>query len=485
MNEMAATTDALPCPARPADISWLPGLAGLIVAGLAAWVTCPIPPAHPLYLDDVVLLAVWHVALAAFACAVAVWLGFALVPADRARVTAMMWKASAIAVWLSPLVLLLMQRLLWAALVVSWITGQTALLFRSHWSNTTRATDDPGVPSLFQAADRRFPLQRLFLPFLAAAGFQSGMIALMAKEKLSAILLSGGSVGLAFWLLRRTEAAREDKRTGKPAVRRVLLLAGAILLSALSMVRFLALSGQLADHSVAGILILDFFSRGPNPQNRSPKVDDPPAGNPLGSGGGYRGVILWPDADPHPILLAPPPVKLPVSAFIAHSTRAMEFQFSGVYWFFKPPDMVPPPRSPRIRGNPAKMGLRSSDEYPLVMEAHQGFTSHVNLACCSQIQVVIDNAEVGSHAIALELAVADSDHPGKAEHVVGTKAVPLHAPAESGKESANTQEVMTFDIPAAMVANNFNELIIRFRRGYRWNVASSRIAIKRFVFIPR
>jgi hypothetical protein len=68
---------------------------------------------------------------------------------------------------------------------------------------------------------------------------------------------------------------------------------------------------------------------------------------------------------------------------------------------------------------------------------------------------------------------------------VGAKAVPLDAPAKSGEQSASTQEVMTFDIPAAMVAYNFNELIIRFRRGYRWNVASSRIAINRFVFIPR
>src|SRR5215475_13624185 len=112
MTDAAVTTESLSCTSGRTDVSWLPYLAGQLAAGLAAWATCPIPPAHPLYLDDVLVLSAWHVTLSAFACVVATWAVSAFVPPGHARLTTMLWQSASIAIWVSPLAVLLMLRLL-------------------------------------------------------------------------------------------------------------------------------------------------------------------------------------------------------------------------------------------------------------------------------------------------------------------------------------------------------------------------------------
>src|SRR5262249_43528966 len=161
-----------------------------------------------------------------------------------------------------------------------------------------------------------------------------------------------------------------------------------------------------------------------------------------GAGGGYRGVVLWPEIDPHPILLVPPPPKLLLNVPVAAAPHSESFAFSGVYWFFKAPDVRPPEHSPRIRGNPAKMVLRSSDDYPLLMEAHQLFSSPVDLRCCSQIQVVIKNADSDPGAVLLELVLSNTAMPREAGQSLGSKRVLSQPATGSVGDSVAVEETL-------------------------------------------
>ncbi|HVG90041.1 MAG TPA: hypothetical protein VNB54_01005, partial [Alphaproteobacteria bacterium] len=64
--------------------AWSPPLFGLLVAVALAWVTNPVPPSHPLYIDDVCLLATRLVLTPMLACALVAWAGSFLVSGQTA-----------------------------------------------------------------------------------------------------------------------------------------------------------------------------------------------------------------------------------------------------------------------------------------------------------------------------------------------------------------------------------------------------------------
>ncbi|HVG90512.1 MAG TPA: hypothetical protein VNB54_03390, partial [Alphaproteobacteria bacterium] len=314
--------------------------------------------------------------------------------------------------------------------------------------------------------------------------FQAGLLARATGDKLLAILLVGAGTALAISLYR--SKVRDDTRERKSALRRLLLVATlGIVINAAGLLRFLAMSGALAQDSIISVLLNQVLGRYPHRPERRPQSEqgDYPTGA-VGTGGGYRGVFLWPDRDPHPILFVPPTPKL-APVFVAPISRPVDFTFTGEYWFFKSPDSRPPEHSPKIRGNPAKVGLRSSDDYPMSMEAHQKFSSMVDLRCCSQIQVVIKNADRYSRSVYLELAVRNSALPQSQEQVLGRKKILSTPQIDKDGDAVQVEEVLTFEVPEKLAIREFEEMTVRFRRNYMHAHASSRIAIEKFVFVPR
>jgi len=469
--------------ARYADARALSSLAGILAAAIAAWATCPIPPRHPLYVDSLLAFAAAHVLIVALACATFTFCTFLLFSPNRSNAVAALWPSLLIAVWLSPVAILLWQRSFWAVLPLLWITAKTARLVFSGRASLPFPQEDfwLGKPFDFSQVQRQPSI--LWLSFLTAIVFQAGLTAEVIRERLAAILMTGVAAGTLIWLRRRGGEGEQRSLSRRSMIKRFLIaMTIAIVLSAAGMVSFLAFTQGFAKDSVANLLFRELFWR--RAVARRAQVQnggDPPS--PFGRGGGYRGVVLWPEADPRPILLVPPPPKLAPEVFAGES-RPVSFAFSGVYWFFKPPDVRPPEHSPRIRGNPAKMGLRSSDDYPLLMEAHQLFSSPVDLGCCSQIQVVIKNADPAGGPVFLEMAVANTSLPGRSQSF-GSQRVRSQPPIDAAGKAGTAEETLTFEVPAKPLVHDFDEMIFRFHRDYSRAGLSSRMAIEKLVFVPR
>lgn len=471
--------------ARYADARRLASFAGIVAAAIVAWVACPLPPRHPLYVDSLLGFAAAHVLIVGLACAAITFCSYFLFSSNRSDAVAALWPPVFIAVWLSPVAILLWQRSLWAVVPLLWITAKTAHLVFPGRVAQSSPTEESWLTNPFHFSHVQRRTSILWLPFLTAIVFQAGVMAEAIHERLAAILMTGVAAGTLIWLRRSGAEGKQSSLTRRSMMWRLLIaMTIAILVSAAGMVSFLAYTRGLAEDSVVNLLIRELFGRRAIARYVQTLETGSDPSNFLGTGGGYRGVILWPEADPRPILLIPPPPKLLPEVFTAGTSHPVSFTFSGVYWFFKPPDVRPPENSPRIRGNPAKMGLRSSDYYPLVMEAHQLFSSPVELGCCSQIQVVIKNADPGRDPVFLELAVTNTALPQVPEQSLGIQRVRSQPPTDAAGEMVPAEETLTFTVPAKPLVHDFDEMIFRFDRNYRLG-HSSRMAIEKLVFVPR
>jgi hypothetical protein len=88
--------------------AWGPTLFGLLAAVALVWVTNLGLPIHPLYIDDVCVLAVRLVLTPMLSCLLVAWAGSFLVAGlNAAQSRDSILGAAAITVWLSPLILLL------------------------------------------------------------------------------------------------------------------------------------------------------------------------------------------------------------------------------------------------------------------------------------------------------------------------------------------------------------------------------------------
>src|SRR5206468_2580816 len=102
--------------------------------------------------------------------------------------------------------------------------------------------------------------------------------------------------------------------------------------------------------------------------------------------------IMLPEPAPHTVLVAPLPF-LKHGLFTERRSDPVSIPFSGVYWLFRRPQTQPPPDSHVVRGSPLTSSFRSSGLRALSMEARQNFGTHIDLGCCSKVQIAIRSAD--------------------------------------------------------------------------------------------
>jgi hypothetical protein len=241
---------------------------------------------------------------------------------------------------------------------------------------------------------------------------------------------------------------------------------------------------------VSGLLrffVLQLSSGGGGDRNGPPAPPPPPkaAGNSgrsssLENSGDHTGVILLPEPRQHTTLIAPLP-SMPSSLFDSRHRNPISIPFYGAYWFFKPPDTKPPVDSYQTHGSPAEMTFSAPDSRPLIMEAHQDLGKLIDLACCREIRIEIENADRYPGTVAMELVLVNSREGQKGSVSLG-KAPVTSAPGDPG---APLRETLTFPIPSRAAIRQFDELMIRFPRQRQRINRSAKIAINRFVLIPR
>jgi hypothetical protein len=214
------------------------------------------------------------------------------------------------------------------------------------------------------------------------------------------------------------------------------------------------------------------------PTPRPPGYANDGAATTADNTGDHTGVILLPEKQEHTTLVPPLP-SMTANLFDSKHPNPISIPFYGAYWFFKLPDTKPPPDSYRTHGTPSEMTFYAPDSRPLIMEAHQDLGKLINLACCREIRIEIENADRYPGTVSMELVLENS----KEGHNVSLGSAPVtSAPDDPGTAS---KETLTFPIPSSTSITQFDELTIRFPRQRQRINRSAKIAIKRFVLVPR
>ncbi|HEY0163083.1 MAG TPA: hypothetical protein VGB69_10420 [Edaphobacter sp.] len=310
------------------------------------------------------------------------------------------------------------------------------------------------------------PLAQVLLPFIALAVLADLIVVAAAMEKYRlASVLAGAWGAVIVWQAsrRRSEVAPVPQEVMRSREATTLLMAFAITL--VVMLPYLKGSRIFTEPDVK--------LRGPG------KSGDRNRG--LGANGadGYSGIILLAPAEERRRI--PAPVKHDFVHFSGRLAEPMEIPFDGVYWYFKAPDRAPRPTARVVRGNSLKATMRSSDRYPLLMEAHQRLDTSLDLGCCSAIDMVVQNADHHGGAISLELWVKKKAAP---PHYMGTAVIPSSQGRIVEGATLPPEERVSFPIPAPMAGVMFDEITVVVHSAPERARLGAQIAIRRFVLQP-
>lgn len=330
--------------------------------------------------------------------------------------------------------------------------GISAALFRDHFLAGTMLTFSVALLTVFAISTGAWEPSRP--PTLPRAIFGMFLTVLLAASL--TILATGGGSGWAFWLGSGGNGDQNGKQNGDQAS-----------------------SPPLPDFFVGRPAAPAANQARGSADNPSSPIADPAipgAGDVTGS---FPGVILWPEIKPVTLLIAPMPTR--PGAFAARSIP-YGIPFGGEYWFFRPPFFRPPPRSFLERGTPAKVSFSTTDRWPLNMEAHQKLEPAIDVSCCSRIQVAVSNADRYPNTVSLELILREL--PDKTSQSLGTMPV-TSAPNLQEDPVSAVGETLEFAVPPEPRVRMFNELTVVYHRDrVRWD-KSARVAIERFILIPR
>lgn len=342
---------------------------------------------------------------------------------------------------------------------------------------------EPGTPFLFSDG----LLARKLLPSLLLVLLFDAVIALAATRWfVMASIASGVFAGVLAW----RAAVRSSATGGGQAVlsgsRQTTIAAAAFLFTVIALLPYLRV----------GVLGGFNFHLGKNVTRNSAAVPKDAASS---NSDGYVGIILLPMTEQQKKIIAPVKRTL-VPNFGVKIAESMEIPFDGQYWYFKWPEKQPRPTARVVRGSSTKTQVRSSDRYPLLMEAHQKLAEPLDLGCCSAMDLVVENGDQLDGPISLELWVkklpnaqaaarqrVNAVAPEQAPHYLGTVAIPsselpiAQRPNVSGRL---VEEKLRFPIPAAMDGTNFDEITVVVRQAPERARMGAKVAIKKFVLEP-
>lgn len=193
------------------------------------------------------------------------------------------------------------------------------------------------------------------------------------------------------------------------------------------------------------------------------------------------GVILYPKLEPKP-LQAPPPPSSQKAQQQSGRAKPLEIPFSGVYWYFHPPWLEPPPTSVKREGEASAFRFRTADQRPIRMHARQNLGRAINLNCCSRLDVVVRNADPIRRSVEVEVELVDSRDGGATS--LGRQPI-LTKPAftATGTTEAATER-LSFPLAAAALGQ-FDEFRIAFHLRDSRASRGAQIGIERFILVPR
>ncbi|RSL16931.1 hypothetical protein EDE15_2458 [Edaphobacter aggregans] len=326
----------------------------------------------------------------------------------------------------------------------------------------------PAVP--FHLDDSK-ALIRVILPSLAVAVIaEAAIVAVFLKRYEIASVLAGSGVAALVWRFgsKATPRGEESDRLGSS--RTMLSLSLAFAFTVVVMMPYLrSFRWAVVGESLVG--------RGVTAGRTAERSREPTAT----SNDGYSGIILLPLTEPRKKIVAPRSKDAPSTSF--RRREPMVIPFDGVYWYFKAPDKRPRATARIVRGSSTKAIIRSSDRYPLLMEAHQKLGAPIDFNCCSSVEIVVQNADHRPGAIALELWLVDSASPRVIGRYIGTVTIPS-SEGEGVSSEEQGEEKLEFSVPEGGGGGEFNEITVVVRPAAERARAGAQIAIRQFVLQP-
>ena len=436
---------------RDAKSDNLPLFAGLLAAAAMAWLLVSIFRA-PAGLPIAVVAAI-HVLLIAAANALGV---NAACGALHRNSPGLSWRMAGTATWFAPLTVYLDSGSPFAIPIAVIVATSAVPHFRTSGKPTDTTTLVPG----------RFDLDHAFRP--------------LPRESMSRLLLLACAAA-------SMEVGVAGGAAGETAVGVAFVVVGAVLLSwRLTQQRGTTIvtneARQLVSSALTLILALVITARGLGSGSGDGDSGDHRVTTVSGRGGAYWGVYLWPDVSAQPKPLVSP---TPATGGLSYKglRLPLRIRFDGVYWFFRFPAVQPPPEAIDMDGNPAELRFRSTDETPLIMEAHQKLSGDVELECCERIEVVMRDADTHPGTVALEVILSESAL-WTSSLSLGRIAIAAVQPFGHLRKRLG-QRTVSFSVPHRSSMPAFNEVTIRFHLdSSRWTF-SPKMAIEELVMIPR
>lgn len=462
-------------------------VASLCATGWIVWVNAFSPRLHRYSWATLVGRALGY-AVFAYAWSAAITCGLYLAIPRRERGD-LLWntlRTSAAAVWFAPAILLLSQRspaTLAAALVL--VVSATKLLY-SEWRVLHPVEE---LEPLWQPADALFgeakPPRPFFLrevaPALAVSlSIQAAVIAALMHIHLLAGALFATSAAMLTVFSISTGAVDANRPRDLP--RSILGVILTILMAA-----GLTVGGLRGRVRRGGSGAYPESAQTPGPNDPAPGAQpaQPPNLAPqmaaTAPDGSFPGVILQPELQKVPKLVMP--VMTSDRGLFGTEAHPFSIAFEGEYWMYRFPYRRPPPNSFLRKGTPAAFSFSTPDHWPLMMEARQKLDQPIDFKCCRKVQVELWNADRYPGTVWVELFALNTEGTGPPLRSFLGNAQVQSVPDLTKDPVVAIPETLEFPITAS--PNTVNELAVVFRLERPRMDKSARIAISRFVLVPR
>ena len=431
---------------------------------------------------QVFTLATLYLLIAGFVHALAVW-GVCRVRDDSEpcpHIWPVIWAAWVAIVWLPLIALLSSERSPLVAVFLPVTAIFATILLKGRAAQEDAAVDDaagvltlsPAGPELF-CAEEAPPLWRVLRPsILTGMAAQAGVVMLAAHHDWTAGCLLGAAAiyPVDRWLDgSRTGPVGSCGRSGVRSWRGIS--AGNSLFVWLMLV--LALLPFLTMYAAGELRGMLGIPR--------PAVLHPIKRAHSGSSG-YSSIILFTPRKPHEIVVPQP------ATVSSAPGKPRAISFDGAYWYFKQPDTRPGPNARVEQGDPTKKHVGSTDEEPLIMEAHQPLDRPIAMSCCRSLRVDLTNADNVPGTIALEVLLRDMASKKDTSISLGAMVLASSKVSPMPLHRAPVEDSVTFPLPRALAhgagGRTFDEITVRIKPERSRSLAAARVSIKDFVLQP-
>jgi len=370
-------------------------------------------------------------------------------------------KVALMAAWLAPLALLSRQGSIWILPVVGIFVSVVGI---SLWP--TQETADPGppdTPELFTPLQSR-SWSRQAAAFGAILCAEAGAATGAARHLLAGTLLI--VLASCVWLY----VFRENWKLGSDRLhvgRALGVAALAVFFTVIGLLPFVQ-RGYLGGGSAGRFATR---ARHVSAETGARNGED-----------GYIAIELWPEQQPT-TLVAPVPVRQ--GGVAGKKNSPLVIPFSGVYWFFKSPDLSLPPKPREAHGSPEMFNIHSTDRRSLSMQARQNLGTVVDLSCCQSIRIGIRNSDRYPGTVSIELVLTDTTSPSRPSVSLGRKPVRSTRPWMLYDHRPPTNEVLEYGVPASSRIHRFDEVMVIFWLDRDRSFAAAKMGIENFVLVPR